>query len=884
MGEARPTYLRCEYHVDPLGIGETGPRLSWEIADARRGVRQTAYQVLVASTEEALAAGRGDRWDSGRVASDRTCHVVYAGEPLGSRQECWWKVRLWLTTSPPGAPQPGEATGWSEPARWTMGLLDAADWQAEWVGYDVGAVPLLRRAFRVEKPVRRATVYATALGEYELSLNGGRVGDARFTPGWTEYRKRLYYQSSDVTGLIRGGENVLGAMLAPGWYAGHMGLRWPHFYGSALRLRAQLEIDYADGTREVVPTDRSWRALGGPILSSDHWMGETYDARRERPGWDAPGYRARGWRRVATGGGTDVPLEPHPGAAVRTFEEMHPVAVTEPGPGVWLFDLGQEFAGWARLRVRGERGTRIVLRFGEVLEPDGTLHTANLRAAKCTDTYVLRGGGETEVWGPRFTFRGFRYVEVRGFPGRPGPEAVTGVVAKADTPPAGRFECSDAMLNRLWSNILWTQRANFLEVPTDCPQRDERLGWTGDAQIFMPAAAWNMDVAAFLTKWLVDLADAQRPDGAFPDQAPDVGVGDASAAYGDAGVTCPWLMYRVYGDRRALEAHYEGMVRWIEHCRTHSRGLVRPAEGYGDWVNLGAPTPKALVATAWFAHSTDLVARAARVLGKVADAERFEGLFGEVREAFNRAYVSEDGRVEGDTQAAYALALAFDLLPEAVRPKAAERLVGDIQRRGGHLTTGFIGSQVVLDALAETGHLDVAYALLTRTAFPSWGFCVEHGATTVWERWDAVGRDGELHDPEMNSYCHFAFGSVGAFLYRTVAGIRAAEPGFERTVIRPRPGGGTTSAKASYRSIRGTVEVAWELERDRFRLDLTVPPNTSAAVHVPARDASEVTEGGRPPTDAAGVRLVRAKDGEAVFDVPAGTYRFASSGRFEPRT
>jgi alpha-L-rhamnosidase len=725
-------------------------------------------------------------------------------------------------------------------------------------------------------------LYATALGLYEMRLNGRRVGDAVFTPGWTDYRKRVYYQSYDVTRQVRAGTNVLGAILADGWACGYVGLGGRDRYGLGRpRLRAQLHLEYADGTREVVGTDASWKGSEGPIREADLLMGESYDARRAMPGWDAPGFRDAGWGAVTVDDPPGAPrIQAHPGVPVRRVMTLPARSVTEPKPGVFVFDLGQNIVGWARLALAGPAGTTVRLRFAEVLNPDGTLYTTNLRGARCADSYTLRGGGR-EVWEPRFTFHGFRYVEVTGTSGRPPTDAITGVVVHSDTPPTGSFECSSPLVNRLQKNIEWGQRGNFLEVPTDCPQRDERLGWTGDAQAFARTASHNMDVGAFFTKWMVDLEDAQRPNGAFTDVAPFVAAGAGTAGWGDAGVVIPWTLFQVYGDTRVLAQHYGALERWIAYLEKESNGLLRPARGYGDWVAAGSRTPTDVIATAYFAYAASLVAKMARAVGRDADARRYEALFGRVRDAFNRAYVSPDGRIKGDTQTCYVLALHMDLLPEALRPTAVRRLVSDIESRGWHLSTGFLGTPYLLPVLTRFGETGVAYRLLLQETYPSWLYPVKKGATTIWERWDGITPEGRFQDPGMNSFNHFAFGVVGEWLYRDVAGIDTDGPGFRRIVIRPRPAQGLTWARATYRSIRGPIESGWRRDGGRLTLTVTLPANTTATIHVPAANPRAVTESGRSASNAPGLRYRGQAQGCAVFEAGSGTYRFvvAETGR-----
>jgi alpha-L-rhamnosidase len=739
----------------------------------------------------------------------------------------------------------------------------------------------LRKIFWIYSPVKRAVVYASALGLYELHINGQRMGEDYFTPGWTDYSTRVYYQTYEVTDLLRRGSNAIGGILADGWYAGYLGFgRKREHYGKDPRLLVQIEVEYADGTKQTVVTDPSWKAAYGPHLEADFLMGETYDARKEMPGWDRPGFNDSAWGDVAVTENLPSKVQSNPGVTVKRQLQIEPIEITEPKKGAFIFDLGQNFAGWARLKVEGDSGTKVVLRFAEVLNPEGTIYTTNLRAARCTDTYILKGKG-TEIWEPRFTYHGFRYVEVTGYPGIPGPDAITGIVVHSDTPVVGSFECSNPMVNKLYSNITWSQRSNFIEVPTDCPQRDERLGWTGDAQIFIRTATYNMDVAAFFTKWLVDLEDAQTPQGAFPDVAPHkVAMGSGVPAWGDAGVICPWTVLEVYADVRVIEKHYESMKKWIAYLKTNSKNLLRPAYGYGDWVAVGSDTPKDVIATAYFAYSTRLVSKMAAVIGRYQDAEQYENLFQQIKDAFNKAYVSDDGKIKGDTQTCYCLALYFDLLDEEKRGQATDHLIEALRRKDWHLSTGFVGLSYLLPTLTQTGHLDIAYQLLNNDTFPSWGYSIKNGATTIWERWDGWTEEKGFQDPGMNSLNHYAFGSVGRWLFGTVAGIDTDVPGYKQIVIRPRPGGGLTYAGATYNSIAGKIESHWKIVRDTFTLEVTVPANTTAAVYVPAKDAETVLESGWPAGAAEGVRFLRMHAGNAIFEVRSGHYRFVSEDPF----
>ncbi|MGW3912187.1 alpha-L-rhamnosidase [Streptomyces sp. NPDC005070] len=724
----------------------------------------------------------------------------------------------------------------------------------------------LRHAFTLpDRRVARARLYATALGLYEAHLNGRRVGRDQLAPGWTDYRERVQYQTYDVTSLLRPGANAIGVWVAPGWYAGNVGMFGPHQYGERPALLAQLEVEYADGTRERVTSDTDWRAASGPIVAADLLNGETYDARAETDGWTSPGFDDRTWLAVrAAGDAAPHRIVAQPDGPVRVAAERPAEKVTEPAPGVHVFDLGQNMVGSVRLRVSGEAGTTVRLRHAEVLNPDGTLYTANLRSAAATDTYILRGGGE-KTYEPRFTFHGFRYVEVTGFPGTPSAGAVTGRVMHTSAPFTLEFETDVPLLNQLHSNITWGQRGNFLSVPTDTPARDERLGWTGDINVFAPTAAYTMESARFLAKWLVDLRDGQTAEGAFTDVAPMVGtVGNGVAGWGDAGVTVPWSLYQAYGDRQVLADAWPSVRAWLGYLERHSQGLLRPADGYGDWLNVSDETPKDVIATAYFAHSADLAARMATALGE--DPAPWAGLFDRVREAFRNAYVGADGKVRGDTQTAYVLALSMDLVPDALRTAAAGRLVDLIRARDWHLSTGFLGTPRLLPVLTDTGHTDVAYRLLLQRSFPSWGYQIDKGSTTMWERWDSIRPDGGFQTPDMNSFNHYAYGSVGEWMYATVAGISPGGPGYRETVVRPRPGGGVTSARATFTSLYGPVSTRWRQRSDGFDLTCAVPANTTAEVWIPAAGPDAVAH--------TGAAFLRTEDGCAVYRVGSGSHRF----------
>ncbi|HET8655086.1 MAG TPA: glycoside hydrolase family 78 protein [Longimicrobiaceae bacterium] len=886
--QVRLADLRTQYRVNPIGIDVTAPRMGWKLLSPRRGVVQSAYEIRVAQRPAELA--KKPLWDSGRIASDASIHVAYAGPALRSGQRYYWQARVWDGQ--------GKASAWSEPAYWEMGLLAPSDWTARWITPDLpedstvsNPSPMLRSEFTVNGEVASARAYVTALGLYQMELNGRPVGDELFRPGWTEYDRRLQYQTYDVTDLLRQGRNAVGVTLGDGWYRGR--LAWENnrnTWGKHLALLEQIVIRYADGRRQVVGTGPDWKASTGAIRSSDIYDGELYDARLEKTGWSRPGYADADWNGVRV---VDLPMDvliAQDGPTVRRIREMKPVRIFRAPNGDTLVDMGQNMVGWVRLKVRGPRGTTVVLHHAEVLDSAGNAYFANLRTAKATDEYVLKGGGE-EVFEPHFTFHGFRYVKVVGYPGELTPDDVTGIVVHSDMPQTGRFETSDSMLDRLQQNIVWGQRGNFLDVPTDTPARDERLGWTGDAQAFSATAAFNYQVIGFFTKWLGDLSADQKANGAVTDVIPDVlarhqAEGSSSSGWGDVATIVPWNLYLAYGDARLLARQYPSMRKYVEYERAQAGDdhVWSGGRHYGDWLAFattsadypGATTDKDLIATAFFAHSTDLLSRAAEVLGRTDDARAYRQLFEETKAAFDREFVTPNGRLASNTQTAYALALEFDLLPDGLRAEAGQRLADDVDAFG-HLTTGFLGTPNLNPALTHTGHLDEAYRLLLRKEYPSWLYPITRGATTMWERWDGIKPDGSFQDVGMNSFNHYAYGAIGDWMYRTVAGIELdpAEPAYKHVVIRPRPGGGLTWVRASVNSLYGEVASAWERDGGRFELRVSVPPNTHATVWLPDARLDGVTEGGHAVATAAGVTSAVQKGDAVEVEVGSGDYDFS---------
>jgi alpha-L-rhamnosidase len=942
-----PVALRCEYRVNPPGIDETQPRLTWRVESPARGAIQAAYQILVASSAERLAKNFGDLWDSGKVAGGETVNVVYAGKPLASGQECFWKVCVWDNAGKVHA---------SETAKWTMGLLKPDDWQADYISFH-DTTPVwknaeklflppahqFRKDFSTAKTVKRATLYATALGIYELYLNGQRVGDARFAPGWTDYHQRAYYNTYDVTPLVKSGGNALGAWLGDGWYSGYIGFGLltgigtekigRNTYGKTPALMAQLEIEYTDGSREMIPTDKSWKVTGdGPIREGDFLMGETYDARKEMTGWTKANFDDAKWdaailasengsmpatfyeyangtkpgdnpaikgRPIDLGFKRPAKLEAFPGLPVRPIEEIKPVAITSPANGVYIFNLGQNFAGVARLKVKGPAGTEIQLRYGEMLYPDGRLMTENLRKARATDRYILRGDKNGEEWTPRFTFHGFQYVEVTGYPGKPGKDAITGIVLHSDTPFTSGFECSDPMANRLFKNIVWTQRANFLDLPTDCPQRDERFGWMGDAQIYVHCATLNADVAAFYTKWLREVMESQRPSGTFPGYCPypfEHGW-DFGTAWCDAGVICPWTIWQAYGDTRIIERCWPFMVKFMDWRKSTSKNSLGISHGndWGDWLSFGKKTPLEFVDTVYFAYTAKLMSDMAAATGKQNEAAEYGEMFNQVKIASNQKYVKPDGSLTVDNQTAYALALYMNLLPVELRAKSGKILADKI--RSGEtadnsgMSTGFLGTRPLLPVLTSVGENDLAVKHFQSCKFPSWGYEVAQGATTIWERWNGYttehgfgGADGK-QNASMNSFAHYSFGAVCEWMINDLAGIQSDGPGYDKIIIHPHPPTpGSNPAhepinwvKVHYDSIHGLIVSNWKRTENKFELETEIPANTTATVFLPASSADQITEGGKPLAKADGVKFLRVEGDCAMLAVESGEYHFVAT-------
>lgn len=895
-----PISPTCEYLRNPLGIDVAKPRLSWAFASSSRGAAQSAYQVLVASSEALLKADTGDLWDSGKVESDQSAFVEYAGKPLASEMRCYWKVRVW--------DQDGKCSDWSESAFWTMGLLKESDWKGKWIAYRATLnpdetyplemrgrtaesptritqkipSPLLRKEFEAAKPIKRATAYISGLGFYELRLNGKKVGDAVLNPAFTRYDKRALYVTHDVTDMLRDGANAIGVMLGNGWYNCHTRDSWDFDHAqwrNPPRMLFQMKLEYADGSSEVIVSDGSWKTATGPITFDGIRQGEEYDARLERQGWDAASYDDAGWKPVEivdSPGGKLVAQKIPP---ARVIETAKPVKMTEPKPGVFIFDMGRNISGWCKLTVSGPAGTTVTLRFDERLHDDGTLNQQNAGHMFTGDfqmeKYTLKGAG-AETWEPRFCYNGFQYAQVEGFPGRPTLDSLQLRIVHADLKSNGSFECSNGLINHLQTLTRRSYVSNFVHYPTDCPHR-EKNGWTGDAQLAAETGLYNFDTAASYTRWMDDFDDCQLEDGNLPGIVPTGTWGYAwgnGPAWDSAYLLIPMYVYLYRGDDRLLKAHYDGYKRYVDFVAKRSPDHIADF-GLGDWCPPeggpgGHKTPASLTSTGYFYVDAKIVSEVAAMLGKTQDARKYAALAENVRKAFmTRFYKPETGNFEGEEQCGMATAIYQKLLPTEEKGRVLAALVDNIEnKRDGHLWAGILGAKYVLHSLTDNGRADLAYKVVTQKTWPSWGHWIELGATSLWEDWDGGA-----------SRNHIMFGDISAWFYKTLAGIspHPLAPGFKRIIIRPHVVGDLTWVKAEHNTMYGMVRSSWKREGDRLTMHVEVPGNTTADVWVPTANADEVTEGGGPSNKAEGVRFLRMDSGCAVFEAKAGVYEFVTS-------
>ena len=901
----RPTDLRCEYTVNPMGVDVPQPRFSWILRHSERARTQSAYRILVAGTYENLLNDAGDVWDSKKVKSGKSVNVEYQGKPLASKEVYYWKIKWWDNT--------GQASVFSDIATFEMGLLSQKDWDAVWIG----GGDLLRKRFVIGDKVKQARAWVCGLGWYELRINGQKVGDYQLDPGQTDYERVALYSTFDVTNLLKKGENAVGVMLGNGRYAEDWSAtpgvfdRLKPYKNASPKVILQLEIQLEDGSLNKIVTDETWRISKGPIVRNDIYDGEIYDAGLEKPGWDSFGYEDSEWEKagaVQPPGGQLVSQGTFP--PIKAIMTTQPITMSNPQANVFVYDFGQNFTGWVRLTISGQRGTAVKLRFSELLHSDGMINTIPNRTAKVTDSYILKGEG-VEVYEPRFTYHGFRYVEVTGYPGTPGLNTIQGIVVHSAVNPVGGFQCSNRLINDIHKNVLWTQLSNLMSIPTDCPQRNERMGWLGDAQLVVEESIFNFDMAAFYTKWLRDLRESQKVDGSISDVVPPYWQRyPADPPWGTACVVIPWNLYLYYDDERILEENYLLIKGWVDYLTTINVGHLIKFSKYGDWCPPGKvrslDTPGELISTWCYYHDALILSKIARVLGKSDNVEKYAKLSQSIKKAFNKEFLEEDYYSHNSktsdvllgfdlvpqydkksyrkralyTQTANILPLYMEMVPENKKEAVLQNLFENVEiTYDCHVNTGILGTRYILDTLTKYGRSDLAYRLVTQTTYPGWGYMIKEGATTLWERWEYMAGGG------MNSHNHIMFGSVDAWFYRVLAGINVDSPvyGFRRIMIKPYIPGDLSYVSASVNTIRGLVSSSWRKETNALILDVTLPVNSGGKICLPLAGLKNpvVTETGNLIyqdasfiSGAAGITTGKREEDYLIFHVGSGTYSF----------
>jgi alpha-L-rhamnosidase len=873
--------LVCEYQTNPLGIDVVKPRFSWKITTDQRNIMQTAYEIKVCTD----AGMKKSFYETGKVKSDASVFVEYAGPELTSRSRYYWQVRVWDNK--------GGVSPWSAVNRWEMGLLKPMDWTAKWIkstnpgDTTDGASPMFRTAFELTKPVKSARLYVTSHGIYEAYINGRRVSSDYFTPGWTSYKSRLQYQIYDVADLLVAGKNATGVTIGDGWYRGHLD-QWKNIFGKELALLYQLEVTYTDGTQTTITSDGKWKTSDGAIRSSSFYNGEVFDARLDKTDWGLAAYNDNQWKPVSVLEIDKSNLIAPSSPSVKMHEVFHPKAIIITPQKDTVLDFGQNLVGWVVFKTTGKPGQVIRLNHAEVLDKDGNFYTLNLRFAKCENKYILKGD-KPRIYEPHFTYQGFRYVRISGYNGKLDTANIHAVALYSDMAGTGTLVTSNPLLNQLQHNIQWGQKGNFVDVPTDCPQRDERLGWTGDAQAFSRTAAYNMNVNGFFDKWLKDMAADQRADGAIPWVIPNMMPKDKAgvAGWSDASTIIPWNLYQLYGNKRLLAQQYSSMKAWVGYItKTSINDLWNTGFQFGDWCfyspsptddsGKAAVTDKTLIAEAFYANSIQILINAAKVLDNQGDVDKYTDLLKKVKQAFQKEYVTPNGRTVSSTQTAYLLTLEFDMLPENQRQQLAARLVQNIKDYGNHLTTGFLGTPYLCHVLTKFGYDDMAYTLLLQDTYPSWLYPVKKGATTIWERWDGIKANGLLQDPSMNSFNHYSYGAIGDWMYRVMAGINtdATGAGYKKMVIAPHPGGNLTMVNANLETGYGHVNSEWKMNNDVMSLTVSVPANTTAEVVLPKAAQADITEGGQPVNSVDAISDIKKEGNDLRLIVGSGVYHF----------
>ena len=882
-----------EGFTNPLGFYDASPTFSWKLPVSEDNKSQSSYHIVVASSED-LLPNNPDLWDSKMQESDQSTWINYAGEELESRQKVYWQVKYWN--------QDGEASDWSAINHFELGLLQNSDWKAKWVGLNTAQDSIrgkeevlihkpqyLRKEFEISEDIVEARLYITAKGVFDVSINGKNVSDDVMSPGFTTYDKRIETLTYDVTDLFKSGQNAIGVELASGWYSGR--LLWgttPWDNSISPKVLAQLEITLEDGSKEYILSDQSWKGItNGPLQFAEIYDGEIYDANLEMPDWTTADFDDKDWTNVEVSDlDNDVALEPKRHTTVKNKIELSPKEITQKD-GAIIFDLEQNMVGVPRVKIPMNKGDTLKIRFAEMLSPDGTFYTKNYRSAHSTDYYVAAKDGVIEYM-PKFTFHGFRYVELSGFDTSKTPKKdwVTGMVQYSDFEDNGSFTSSHDKLNQLQSNIVWGLRGNFLDIPTDCPQRNERLGWTGDAQVFGPTSMFNADVYKFWASWLQSVREAQLEDGAIPWTVPDSrGNKIASSGWGDVGTIIPWKIYMRTGDVGFLEDNFEMMEQWVAYHQKKSKNHISNMMSFSDWLqpypesgkNTG-DTSRNLIGTAFFAHSAKLTAQAAAVLGKKEEQAKYEALYQTVARTFDERFFDETGKVKGvtETQTSYLLALAFDLLPESKVENAQANLLRKLKEADYHLRTGFLGTPLLSRVLDDMGEVDMVYQLLFKETYPSWFYSINQGATTIWERWNSYSKTEGYNPMSMNSLNHYAYGAIGEWMYERIAGIAPLEPGYKVIKIAPQARQPLHSAAASLDTPFGTVSSSWEIVDNSFNLEVVVPPNTAAIVVVPANTQKDLLVDGTIFTSHNDVKLLQKSNATFELEVQPGTYTFQS--------
>lgn len=864
---------------NPIGIGNLHPRFTWVVSSDKRNLVQTAYQIIVNN-------GKLIVWNSGKVNSDQSVFVSYTGSALQSNTKYTWKVKIWTSDN--------QTSNWSAIQSFQTSLLNKSDWKAKWIlpGFEESKdrpSPIFRKEFNTNKKILNATAYITSHGLYEAKINGHKVGDAYLTPGWTSYKTRLQFQTYDVTNLLLSGKNAIGVSLGSGWYRGIIGFENnKNSYGSDIALLLQLNVKYTDGSQDIIVTDESWKSSTGAIIFSEIYNGETIDARLNQKGWDLSGFNDVNWSNVKIGDFGYQNLIYTQNELVKKQERLKPIKIFTTPKGEKVIDFGQNLSGWVRMRVKGNKGDKITLSHAEVLDKYGNFYTENLRAAKAQNIYILSGEGE-EIFEPHFTWQGFRFLKVEGYPGELKPENFEADVINSNMFITGNFSSSNQMVNQLQHNILWGQKGNFIDVPTDCPQRDERLGWTGDAQVFSRTASFNMNVHNFFKKWLRDI-EADQVDGKVPFVVPNILGPEAtnSSGWSDVATIVPWNIYLAYGDKEVLENQYSSMVNYVTSIgKVANNHLWNSGWHFGDWLfyrpsddndGQSAVTDKGLIATAFYAHSTQLLINTAKVLGKNEDVLKYTQLLEKIKSAFVNEFVTPNGRLISSTQTAYVLALNFDLLPESIRQATAKKLVENIESYGVHLTTGFLGTPYLCNVLTRFGFNDIAYKLLLQPSYPSWLYPVKMGATTIWERWDGQKTDSTFQSVGMNSFNHYAYGAIGDWMYRNMVGLDTYEDGvgYKHSKIQPHIGGGFTNAKASLETYYGKLSCEWSVDSssNKISANIQIPFNTRSTVFLPGKSIDKITESGNLINSNTGIKILSINDRLVQIELGAGQYFF----------